>query len=822
MKLIAQLNSFPDRVERALSALAVLCFRRPVAVLLATAALTVLSALLASRLRLETDLSKLLPHSHESVRNAEELARRFGGSGNVVVLVSGAPAKDLERFADELAPKLEALPSVTYVEYRRADAFFERHALYYLDPPDLRALRDRVAARRDWEVAQSLDINLLDEPPPPIELADIEKKYRERFGLGPGEALGDLAGQGSGDGARYYHDTRHGRLALFVKPTQLASDLTFARAVVGDVDRVVASVDRAGYPAGLQVELTGRYAKRVDLQQLISSDLTRASLLSALLVAAYVAYHFRRASAVGLLLAPLAASLALSYGFAAVTIGSVNILTAFIGAILLGLGVDGGVHLLGRFDAERAAGYSPEEAVARTFGESGRASMAAALTNAGAFACLILADFKAFREFGILAAAGVVFTLLCYAVVLPALLGLRRRGGGHAPAGEALSMPGAGLVVRRAPWVFFTLSLLIAGAMTQLPRLRFNYDFGALDSADLRSFQLATESAGLHGRSQTPLVVLANSPADARAAASALRQRRAEHGAGSTIGRIVSLVDLVPEDQQAKAPLLGEIHRMLRRVSRARLPEAEQRRLDRAVAMADAKPFKREQLPEEVLRQFRDARGASVTDFVLVYPSVSMSDGRFARKIAEEVSDLDLGGGRKISAAGEPMVLADVLGSVLSELPWLVALALGQQILLLSVFLGGIRRAMLTLTPAFISIPLAGALMALLGLQLNYLNVILLPVLIGMGEDGVAHLIARLSGGDGLEESLGQTGRATIGSAVTTAAGFGALALAGHPGLRSVGQAAVLGVLANLVVSIALLPALLALLGPRRGLARAA
>jgi uncharacterized protein len=406
----------------------------------------------------------------------------------------------------------------------------------------------------------------------------------------------------------------------------------------------------------------------------------------------------------------------------------------------------------------------------------------------------------------------VVLTLLSYVTVLPALLGALARLAPRAVPGKDVGMPGAGLLVRRAPWVFAAMSLGIGLLLFELPALRFNYDFSALDSADLPSFNLSRELKGAMGRSQTPMVVLAESQEDARSAASAIRARSSALGASSTIDRVLSLTDLVPEDQTAKAATVAEIAALLRRVDTGHLSEDERKRLDRARELASAGPFTRADLPEEVLRQFRDTRGHAVTDFVLVFPSVSMSDGRLAQRVAAEVRDLDLGGGRHISAAGETMVLADLIGSVMKDLPLLCGLALLQQIVVLSVLLGGLGRALLTLVPAIVSLPVIGALMPLLGLELNYLNVILVPTLIGMGEDGGAHLVTRVTGGDDLTHALRETGRGTLGSAATTAFGFGSLALAGHPGLRSFGEAAALGVGVNLLVCIAFLPALLAVI----------
>ena len=99
----------------------------------------------------------------------------------------------------------------------------------------------------------------------------------------------------------------------------------------------------------------------------------------------------------------------------------------------------------------------------------------------GAFLCLVVADFKAFREFGILAACGMAFTLLGYLTALPVLLGLLTRLRPGKPAPEAPPLALARPIVKYAKPIFAAMTLLLVFAMTRLPSARFNYDFAALD-----------------------------------------------------------------------------------------------------------------------------------------------------------------------------------------------------------------------------------------------------------------------------------------------------------------------------------------------------
>ncbi|HEX2881965.1 MAG TPA: MMPL family transporter, partial [Polyangiaceae bacterium] len=288
-----------------------------------------------SRLKLDPDITQLLPPSYESVRNVEALRSRFGGIGYVVLLATGGAVEARRAFADSVTPELERLPTARYALGRLPAQFFEDRALYFLDKQDLEIARDRLEARQRYGIERAM-LDLDDEPPPSVDFTDLRTKYEAKL----------LRMQSSGPHSHgYYEDDQ--ALAVLVRPTELASNLEFSRRVVADVRNVLGRVRPEQFSPEMRVELAGRYQKRVDLQAVVGHDLAWTSVLALLLVLGYVAVHFRRTSAVVLVMAPLLLGMTLTYGFAGLAFGTLNVLTAFIGAILLGIGIDNGIHLLG-------------------------------------------------------------------------------------------------------------------------------------------------------------------------------------------------------------------------------------------------------------------------------------------------------------------------------------------------------------------------------------------------------------------------------------------------------------------------------------------
>lgn len=805
------------RFEAAMGELAARSHQRPGRALLVALLLTLVGGFFARTLSLSADLVGLLPKSFQSVKDIDKLRERFGGIGNVVVVGMGAEPEALQRFADDLAPQLGKLSEVKYVNYQRPREFFEQNALYYVDLADLRQVQARIDERIRWEKqrANPLYVPLVEEAPPSLDFSDIQRKYT-------GRANQKL----SGEGGLYYLDPQERMVVLMLRPKGSAADLGYAKKVVGQVQDFLGTQDLKKYGPDFHVELSGTYKKKIDQQGVISGDLARASTIALVLLLLYLAFHFRSALAVGLTMAPVLVSMSWTYGFVGLAYGRVNLLTAFLGAVLGGLGVEHGIHLLSRYTTLRNEGKDSQAAVRETFQHTGFSALVSAVVAALTFLSLSISEFAAFHEFGIIAAVGMLVSVASYVLVLPPLLGLVTRLGWRPREREERGGP-LGALGRWLPRRFRAVAVVVGVAMVALiaevPRVSFNYDSSKLDDVSLPSVRLDQSVNRILGYSQTPVVVLTDSPAHEREVVRQLEERRAASGRNTTIDFVGTLEDLVPRRQEEKHAVLQAMHAKLARLDAERLSADTRAQFQRALEMTRAQPFTKEALPEPVRRQFEGLNGDS-GGVVLVYAAVSLSDGEGTRRFAREVRGMHMPDGSEVSAAGEALILADILDMVASEGPRILGLAV------LSVFgamwltMGRLRTAVVCMLPTLVSIAGLVGLMAVTGFQFNYLNIVVLPVLVGTTVDAGVHLVSRLAEDpDGDFATLyAQTGRAILGGLLTSAIGFLALILARHPGLNSIGNLANLGFAVNLVIVMMGLPALLLWVERRRGKERGA
>jgi predicted RND superfamily exporter protein len=787
---------FSKAVGAGLGRLAALSGQHPKTVLALAALSTALAGSAARTLKIEADLAGLLPQTFESVQNVNRFQDTFGEIGYVVVVASGPDVEVLKRFADALAPRLEALPEVRYVDLKQPTSFLVDRALYYVDLDKLAKLHDQVEDRAIWEKrkANPLYVDVEDTKAPEV---DIEGWLAE--------VQGDRRGS---DRVRtaYYLDTKARRIGIFAKPKGKGLDLGAARRVVTAVQAETEKV-QADFP-GVTFELGGGATKKVDQQRMIEADLQVSTFVALGLVLLYLAFHFRRLAAIVLILVPLLVGVVWSFGFAAAMFGVLNILTAFIGAMLLGLGIDHGIHLLGHYQIERTRTPNLFEALESAFTHTGVGAVTATITTMVGFFGLGFSEMRAFREFGIIAGTAMFLLLFAYVTVLPALLALAE-GWGWRPStvGEDAQPNLLMAAVRRPAWIAASVAVVASVSIFGLTRLEFDFNFRNLVASEQASFRLDAVIDGLLGYSQAPVAVLTRSPEDEAAVTAALRAHLDGKDGTSTIDLVASTKDLVPDQQDEKLELLLDMRRDIDNLDESQLPEAHRDRLPEVKRMVRAEPFGYDDLPIELKRRFMTLSGERGS-FVLVYPAVDLSHGARAAEFAAEVRGVKTGT-TSVAAAGGPMVMADVFNMVVREAPPTLGLTVLLVLIVTWLLVGRLQAALLVLGPALMTLLFTLGLLPFTSIPLNYLNVVIIPVLFGLSVDGGAHLVTRTNMGGAFDDLVREVGRGVAGSILTTALGFGALLTADHLGLRSFASLALFGLANNIVAALVVTPAAL-------------
>ncbi|WP_224363396.1 efflux RND transporter permease subunit [Hyalangium versicolor] len=762
-------------------------------------------ALLASRLEFRGSFVELLPEGAREVQDLTRVSQKAGGDGYLVLRAQGAAPEQLRAYAQELQGRLEKLPQIRYVEHHFDVGFFLHNGLLLQPAERLHELYTDLSARVRYEERQAnpfyVELVKTQQVPPTFE--EIEHKY-----LPESPVREDLA---SADGKEVY---------LFIKPAGTAADLDFARKFVDDSKAMAVEVAQR-YP-GVVVDATGNFQSRIEEDAVMRRDLSNAGLLSAALAVALILLATRRVSALAVVGLPVMVGVLLTFAFAQVAIGHLNVVTGFLVAILIGLGIEYGVHLAMRYWEERQhqdVHGALSEAVRGTFA----GALTSAITNAAAFLVLLLAQFHAFQQFGLLAGMGVMLAVLAAYGMGPALLSIaerlrpfRRQTAGEAsPASAPHSSPREGMGPRWPTGLVVGVALAVVAfagfSAFMAPRLGFETDMRKL-KGDSPSSRLDDHITAQLGTPLNPAILLVDNLEQARTVRQVISDVQERHGADSVFLRSASLVDLIPTDVQRRQQELDNM-----RVLLAKLPDEflADPRVKSFQAMLDAKPYGLEQLPVEARRRFEALDGKGM--FLLLFPSVSNYDTRDLHRWATQLDEVVEGARAKgidLSVLDSNRIASRIFSLVRGDGPFILAAAAVVVFLAIFASLRSFKRALLVAGPLFLGMVCLAGGMYLFDVQLNFINAVVLPNLLAIAVDNSVHLFHRYEeeGPGSLGHVVRHTGLAAVVATLSNAAGYGALLVASHQGLRSIGQIALLGVVCTFLGTTVFFPALLALI----------
>ncbi|HBP17069.1 MAG TPA: hypothetical protein DEA08_04635 [Planctomycetes bacterium] len=760
-----------------------------------------------------------------------------------------APDADVERLVAELTPAAEELRSLARVE--------SYAALLDLVGGELQSASAEPEAATGAEAGLVLLSGLVGE---------LEASARP-----PAEAPGPEAALDPFLPALHVPDElRQQRFGpLLVVSAIPRKDFAQLDPVAASLGEARAAVERArrSYPA-VEAGVTGRAALSADEVNRTSDDMALAALLAIAGVSLAFALFFRSLLRPLLAMVALLVGIAWTAGFATLAVGTLNFLSSVFLVILIGIGVDFGIHLLARYQSALGEGDVAAAATAAVL-HVGRGNLTAALTTALAFYTTTLSDFLGLAELGLIAGTGILLCCLSTMLVLPALLVVvdGRRSGLEAPPlptfaalerlaerpllvlGGALLLSSLGFLgARHLSFNENLLSLQASGEESVVWERRLmaadkgtwltvslvedvsaaarrQAEFAALDSSVVAGAESAAllvgpavearrarlrALAGRIGALEPAPPVPAVEPEALRSAIEELALALGEAAEGA--------LRAGPEAREAVARLL-ELEERLSALAEE-LPPTEllsqrqaafvgelQARLRRLVDLLEPSGYTLATLPEPWRGHLvgNDGRLA-----VYVHPQEDLWDPAALARFLRAVRQVDP------AVTGATVSVYESTGVMRESVQQATALTL---ILVVGVLLLDFRgrAALLALVPLLVGGFWLAAAMGGLGVHFNMANFFTVPVLIGLGIDDGVHVMNRWCEAPGEPLVAHATGTGVILSSLTTAIGFGAMATSSHPGLASMGHVMVLGALALLLAALVLLPALARLWGPRRG-----
>ena len=534
-------------------------------------------------------------------------------------------------------------------------------------------------------------------------------------------------------------------------------------------------------------------------------------------------------------------------------VGSLNLLSIAFAVLFVGLGVDFGIQFSVRYRSERSKTNELQTALEKAAEYSAIPLSLAPMATAAGFLSFLPTDYKGVSELGKIAGVGMLVAFFSSITVLPALLSLLNPPGEKEPVGYAFLAPVDNFLERhRVIIIVCTLLVAVAG----LPLLYFlRFDFNPINLRNPKVESIATflDLRKDQNTGANAINVMANSEAAAKKIEARLAQI-------PEVLRVMSLDSFVPEDQPEKLKLIaqgakvlnpalnpesidappsdaenvdalkGTVESLRRTAGDAkgpgalasrRLADALSRLADSNEAVRDktqgifvtplkvvlnqlknalqAKPVTMKTLPPDLVRGWKTKDGLMRVE---AQPRGDPNDNETLRKFAAAVLAAEpnaVGGPVSILKSGDTVVKAFIHAGlwallVISFLLWLT--------------LRRVTDVLLTLVPLLVAGAVTLEVCVLIGLPLNFANIVALPLLLGVGVAFKIYYVTAWRAGKTnlLQSSLT---RAIFFSAMTTATAFGSLWLSSHPGTASMGKLLALSLGTTLAAVLLFQPALM-------------
>jgi hypothetical protein len=564
----------------------------------------------------------------------------------------------------------------------------------------------------------------------------------------------------------------------------------------------------------------------------------------------------RSAKIIAAVLTSIFVGLAITAALGLALVGSLNPISVAFAVLFVGIGVDFGIQFSVRYRAERHAIDDLQVALRNAARHAGVPLTLAAAATAAGFLSFLPTDYKGLSELGEIAGFGMIIAFIVSVTLLPALLALFNPGGEKEPLGYAALAPVDRFMERHRIAIIVGTAIVSLGGLPLLYFLQFDFNPMNLRSPKVESIATYLDLRRDPNSGSNSVQVLTPSPADAQRVADELAKL-------PEVDRVLTLNSLIPSDQDQKLALISQTGKTLepafKAAPRPAASDAENimalnrgtdmltraagtqngpgadaaKRLasalktlangDQAIraraesafisplrtALAglresfEAQKITADNIPPDIKEKWTLPDGRSRVE---VHPKGDPNDNEILRNFAQAVlavAPTANGGPVAILKSGETVVRAFIEAGAWAFLSIAI---------LLWVVLRRLTDVLLTLIPLLLAGVMTLEICVLIGLKLNFANIIALPLLLGIGVAfKIYYIMAWRSGQTGLLQS--PLTRAVIFSAMTTATAFGSLWLSSHPGTSSMGKLLALSLVCTLAAAVLFQPVLM---GPPR------
>ncbi|MFH1874928.1 MAG: MMPL family transporter [Pseudomonadota bacterium] len=857
-----------------------------VIVAITLAALSVVAAV--THLSLDADQDNLISENLAFHKRYKDFLREFGDQEYLYLVVEvDNNLAQAKKFTTEVAARLKQLPDIKEVTYKIDNPALEKSFLLLFDQDQLNNLNDFVTngvfSIKNFAAFTSLNQlfqQINKEVSKPISSKDEEKleigfTFLDDLIVSLNSTIISDAAYESHleklffEGEVFDPDgfliTKNKRFLLcLIMPAKNYETLEIIQGPLQEIRKVIAQI-KLKFPE-IKAGLTGRPVLAADEMTSSNQDMNLATILAIVAVGVIFIISFRSITRPALAMVSLLFGIAWTYGFVAIFIGTLNLLSIVFAIILVGASIEYAIHVVARYQEELVRERHIDAAVKKMLLAIGPADLTSAGTTAAAFGTLLFTNFKALSQLGLIAGLGIIFCLLAMLIVLPAMLVIRDRRHQDTPK-PVLSPVFLPKIYEHSKLVLIIAIMFTVGLGYFARKTNFNFNLLELQAKGLESVIYERKLIDESDESSWFAISIVDSP-------QASAQLAQQYLALPNVKKVDEITDYVPLDQQQRmaivkkmAPHFAELKPIIKQAQKTLLvAESNPKQLaetiysvDESLANLEQQAFQAGRIDAvEELENFRQRLGDLQTN-LRQSPNAGLQLRKFELAFFQDLQEK-----LELLASGmhpKPLKLAELpdalrshfissqeryavyvtpkeniwdpekLQSFVQDVRQIDPLALGTPIevyessnLMVRAFLiSGIlaflviclftyldfrswKASLLACLPLLLGGVWMVSIMGLFGISFNLANFFAIPIIIGIGVDSGVHIIHRLRQEKTLEALGRATGTGVMLTAIANAVGFGMMMIAKHQGIASLGEIMVIGTVCTAIAALVVMP----------------
>lgn len=663
--------------------------------------------------------------------------------------------------------------------------FYTRNSLLYIEESDLDTIISRVAILKRAALSKSnpflVDLVEKDssEAPAAKAQADLESLQDKYFGL-----------------MSERFSNREGTIRVVdIYPTNSHTDLKASRALLSRTSEYLSEIING---KEVSVFYTGKVHDTIRQGNTMLPEAKLAGKLTALLILLLYIIHFYRQPQL-IVISSIATALPILYtlALAALIYGRINLFTLLLALVLPGQACQVVSHVLKRYFLERARNLPPQLCIESAVLGIGPSTCAYTCIMAGLFACMILVPLPGLQELAVLGSLGTLLNWVVTILVTTALLRVFQKKRPFAVNDFRINRDYTIQLLPRTLNIVLIVIVSVASLACLIyggKNLKFFYDFKKTEIQ-----KPASTADSLIAQTGFPeydpiIIEFADEEVGKELYRNFINLKKKK--AIPTIASMYTLAQFGPNMSGSRKAKLDSLQEMLTGNFTAKMDERELKAFALIKESLARRNLDTYDQPKNVLNKFRDKKGNNGV-FAFIFHAIDPTDGLACRKLYKDIQKLQGTQGNEYLATGLPVIRAAILDKILQNLDKTITVGSFLVWFLLLLYYNRLTRAIFTILPSIFAMSWLLILMRLFGIELSVYSSLAFPIIIGASVDGSLQLWSAFyskQGGTALTVMQKKFSGIAISQMASLIACYG-LMISPHPGLRSIGQVLLLGLL---------------------------